>query len=69
MTAANIIQELKHLPLADKLLVVEQTIKSIRTEKEKHLKLAVEQLYGDYRFDKELTVFTELDKESFYEAR
>ncbi len=69
MTTANIIRELDRLPLTDKLIVIEQTLKSIRTEKEKSLKAAVESLFDDYKTDKELTAFTKLDKEPFYETR
>ena len=69
MTLTNIIRELERLPLSDKLFVIERTLKSIRTEKERSLKTAVDNLYGDYKSDKELTVFTQLDKEPFYEAR
>jgi hypothetical protein len=69
MTPTNIIRELERLPLSDKLFVIEQTLKSIRTEKERNLKTAVDNLYGDYKSDKELTIFTQLDKEPFYEAR
>ncbi len=57
------------LPLTDKLLIIERTVKSIRIEKEKSMKSAVDSLYEDYKLDKELTVFTQLDKEPFYEAR
>ncbi len=69
MTTANIIRELDRLPLTDKLFVIERTLKSIRTEKEKSLKAAVESLFDDYKTDKELTAFTKLDKEPFYETR
>lgn len=69
MTPSNIIRELERLPLTDKLFVIERTLKSIRTEKEKGLKAAVDNLYEDYKSDKELTVFTHLDKEPFYETR
>jgi hypothetical protein len=69
MTPTNIIRELERLPLSDKLFVIERTLKSIRIEKERSLKAAVDNLYGDYKSDKELTVFTQLDKEPFYEAR
>ena len=69
MTAITIIRELERLPLAEKLLVIEQTLKSIRTEKERSLKVAVDTLHDDYKSDKELTSFTELDHEPFYEAR
>jgi predicted metallopeptidase len=69
MTPANIIRELERLPVTDKLFVIERTLKSIRTEKGKGLKAAVDNLYEDYKLDKELTVFTQLDIEPFYETR
>ena len=69
MTATTIIRELERLPLTDKLFVIERTLKSIRTEKDKNLKVAVDSLMDDYKIDKELTIFTKLDKEPFYEAR
>lgn len=69
MTTENIIRELDKLPLTDKLLVIERTLKSIRTERQKSLKIAVDSLYDDYKEDKELTVFTQLDNEPFYETR
>ena len=69
MTTDNIIRELDRLPLTDKLFIIERTLKSIRKEKTKSLKAAVESLYIDYINDKELIAFTELDKESFYETR
>ena len=52
-----------------KLLVTERTLKSIRIEREKNLEDVVDSLYDDYKTDKELTVFTLLDKEPFYETR
>ena len=69
MTTENIIRELDKLPLSEKLLVIEHTLKAIRTEKQKSLNAAVDSLYGDYKNDKELTAFTQLDNEPFYEAR
>lgn len=69
MTTERIIRELDKLPLADKLLVIERTLKAIRTEQQKGLKTAVDSLLDDYKNDKELTAFTELDNESFYETR
>lgn len=69
MTTANIIREIEVLPLTEKLFVIERTLKSIRTEKEKGLKSAVDSLYDDYKSDKDLTAFTQLDSEPFYEAR
>ena len=69
MTTATIIHELERLPLKDKLLVMERALRSIRIEKEKNLKRAVDILYNDYKTGKELMAFTLLDKEPFYETR
>jgi hypothetical protein len=69
MTATAIIDEINRLPLTEKLLVVEKTLEAIRQEKKLSLKEAANLLYDDYKSDKELTIFTQLDTEPFYEAR
>ncbi len=69
MTTANIISALERLPLTDRLFVIERTLRSIRTEKEKSLRHTVDGLYDDYKTDKELTAFTQLDTEPFYETK
>lgn len=69
MTTSAIISEISRLPLTDKLLVVEKTLKAIKQEKVHNLEAAANALYNDYKSDKELTSFTILDTESFYEAR
>jgi hypothetical protein len=70
MGPAEIIKEIKRLPVDKRLIIVEQTLKSIReAENKKQLETAAEALYGDYSTDKELTALTELDFEDFYEAR
>ena len=69
MTMTAIIREINKLPLSERLLLVEKTLKSIRQQKEQSLNEAAQTLYNDYKTDKDLTVFTKLDAESFYEAR
>lgn len=69
MTTSAIIEEISKLPLTDKLLVVETTIQTIRQEKKLSLKDAANLLYDDYKSDKELTIFTQLDTEAFYEPK
>ncbi len=69
MTATAIIDEINQLPLTEKLLVVEKTLEAIRQEKKLSLKEAANLLYDDYKSDKELTIFTQLDTEPFFEAR
>ena len=70
MQTAQLMQEIFKLPLDKKFFVVEQTLKSIKSEEgNKHLAIAAEVMYDDYTNDKELTAFTILDFENFYEAR
>lgn len=70
MLAAEIIKEIKLLPLEKRFYVVEETIKSIKKEEvHNQLIIAAEALYLDYSNDKELTSFTSLDLENFYEAK
>ena len=70
MQTSDIIKQISQLSVEEKMLIVEQTVKLIR-EKEIKGKLtrAVEELREDYYSDKELTVFSEIDFESFYEPR
>ena len=70
MQTIDLIQEIQRLPLTKRFYVVEETIKSIKKEEMKHqMKLAAEELYDDYVNDKELTAFTSLDFENFYETK
>ena len=70
MQTLEIIQEIERLPLTKKFYVVEETIKSIKkAEMSQQMELAVSELYNDYANDTELTAFSSLDLEHFYEAR
>jgi len=70
MQTKDLIQEIKRLPLTKRFYVVEETIKSIKKEEMQHqMELAVNELYEDYVNDKELTAFTSLDFDNFYETK
>ena len=70
METSAIIQEIYNLPEYKRMLIVEQIIRSIRlNNQEKTLEMAANCLYDDYKNDKELTVFTQLDCEDFYAPR
>jgi hypothetical protein len=70
MEAAQIIQEIQRLTLVKKFYVIEETIKAIKQEEANNqMDLAVKLLYSDYTNDKELTAFTALDFQDFYEAK
>jgi methylphosphotriester-DNA--protein-cysteine methyltransferase len=70
MQTEEIIQEIQSLPLSKKIHVVEETLKFIKKEeKRRQLEMAVNELSEDYSTDKELTAFTSLDFENFYETK
>jgi hypothetical protein len=70
MQALDIIQEIQRLPLNKRFFVVEETIKSIKKEEMgNQMELAANELYNDYATDKNLTAFTSLDFERFYETK
>ena len=69
MTTTSIVKQLNKLPLTDRLLVIEKVLKSIRQDSNENLDHAVSALYNDYKTDKELTIFTDLNNESVYEAK
>lgn len=71
MEIVQIIDEINRLPLTEKIRVVEIVLRNIRRETEKTPNLAegANALKFDYENDAELTAFTALDAESFYEAK
>ena len=70
MRTTDIIRELRHLPLNKRIYVIEKTIQSIRQQEDSNqMTLAADHLTNDYRTDKELTDFTNIDFEDFHETR
>ena len=70
MRTSEIIKEIQNLSIQKRIYVLEKTIHSIRQQEDANqMRKAAETLYSDYKSDKELTVFTTLDFENFYEAR
>lgn len=62
--------EIQRLPISKRMLVIERTLKSIReNELKKKMEKAVNTLIGDYQTDRELTTFTDIDFDIFYETR
>jgi hypothetical protein len=70
MEAALILREIVKLPLSDKMLILEKTIKSMRKEagKKRSLTKGAKALLEDYKTDKELIAFTSLESDNFYET-
>ena len=70
MQTIDLIQEILRLPLTQRFYVVEETIKSIKKEEMgNQMEFAANELYNDYVNDKDLTAFTSLDLENFYETK
>lgn len=70
METREIIRAIRKLPVSKRILIVEKTLKTIReNETRKRMVKATESLFEDYKNDKELTAFTQLDYEEFYEIR
>lgn len=70
MSTTDLIEEIQKLPVNQKFRVIEATLKFIKEdETNNQLTIAAEELYKDYIEDKELTAFTSLDLEQFYEAK
>lgn len=73
--AMQIMNIVKSLPLSEKIYIIELISKDLRTqtieiEKEaEKRKKAAQLLLDDYQNEKELTTFTSLDQEEFYEAK
>jgi len=70
MQTVDIMQEINRLPITKRFFVVEETIKSIKKEEMQHqMELAANTLLDDYTNDKNLTAFTALDFDNFYETK
>jgi hypothetical protein len=69
MGTSEILSNVNRLPLSQQMLIVERIIHSIRKKEQPSIETAAERLYADYMTDENLTVFTQLDCENFYEAR
>ncbi|MBC8180535.1 hypothetical protein H8E88_05360 [candidate division KSB1 bacterium] len=70
MRTSEIISEIQRLPIQKRIYVIEKTIHSIRKKEDtSQMKKSADVLFLDYQSNKELTAFTDLDLEDFYEAR
>ncbi len=70
MKTRELIKEIQKLPFRKRIYVIEQSMHLIRKlDEEDQLKKAADELYEDYFSDHELTAFTNLDYENFYETR
>ncbi|MEA2043644.1 MAG: hypothetical protein U9N85_13965 [Bacteroidota bacterium] len=69
MQIYTIINEIQRLPISRQMYIAEMIIKSVRKKESKNqMELAAEQLYNEYATNKELTLFTNIDFDNFYET-
>jgi hypothetical protein len=69
MNTNDLIQELQRLPVQERMYVTEKLLHSIRTQvNHNQMQEGAEALYQDYKNDRELTAFTNIDLDNFYEA-
>jgi len=70
MSTQDLIKQIEQLPLQDRIELVEKVMHSIKEQtKENSMTKAAESLYADYKNDRELTVFTDIDLDNFYETK
>ena len=69
MSSKEILQGIKRLPFKERILVIERALKTLHQSADSQLEKAAKVLLSDYKKDKDLTAFTALDFENFYEAR
>ena len=70
MSITEILNEINLLPPKEKIWLIQQTLKSLQdTTSRNELMIAADAMEEEYRTNKDLTVFTDIDFENFYEAR
>lgn len=70
MSKAELLKEIDKMPLHEKLALLERAIKDIiKQTNEKELSVAADSLEIEYKSNAELTVFSTLDIEDFYETK
>ena len=70
MRTSEIIQEIQSLPFQKRIYVIEKALRSIRKQEAMNaMNVAAEALLPEYLTDEELTIFTDIDFEKFYETR
>ncbi len=70
METKQLLKEINQLPVSKRIFLIEQALQSIRkNELSEQMTTAAENLLEDYKNDLELTAFTNIDFEDFYETR
>ena len=67
MSTSDILKEINNLSLNERLFILEKTVKDLlKYNYEQQMTIAAEALSNEYKTNRELTAFTNLDYEAFY---
>jgi hypothetical protein len=70
MSATEILEKMNQLSTTERLFVIEKALKSlIDSNLSEQMTLAAESMESEYKTNAELTSFSNLDFEDFYEAK
>jgi hypothetical protein len=70
MSTSEILDEISRLSPAERLFIVEKAFKDLLRENSlQQMTVAAETLENEYRTNRELTAFTSVDLEDFYETK
>jgi hypothetical protein len=70
MNTTEILKEIERLPVQERMYLIERTLHAIRKKEVlNQMDMAAESLYSDYSENKELTAFTDIDFDNFYETK
>ena len=70
MSTSDILKEIHLLPLNERLFIIERAIKELlQYNYQQQMTIAAEALENEYKTNSDLTAFSNLDWEDFYEAK
>lgn len=70
MSTSEILKEIDHLPLNEKLSLLERAIREIiKHNYEQQMSVAAESMENEYKTNKDLIAFTSIDMDDFYETK
>jgi hypothetical protein len=70
MSTTDILKEIDRLPPNEMLLVIQKALKNLmRYNYEQQMTIAAEALENEYKTNTDLTAFSNLDMEDFYETK
>ncbi|MGJ3235607.1 hypothetical protein [Marivirga sp.] len=69
MNKEEILNEISLMSLDDRKEIIQFAMKSLERDSKAEMKDAVEEMLVEYKTNKELTAFTSIDFDRFYEAK